>query len=39
MIEQRHAPVKGLSLDECQKWIDEAKTVYGQEAEARKPHV
>jgi predicted flap endonuclease-1-like 5' DNA nuclease len=36
MIEQRHAPVRGLSLDECQKWIDEAKA-YGHGAKA--PHV
>jgi predicted flap endonuclease-1-like 5' DNA nuclease len=39
MIEQRHGPVRGLSLDECQKWIDEAKAFYGHEAEAPKPDV
>jgi predicted flap endonuclease-1-like 5' DNA nuclease len=37
MIEQRHAKVIGLSVNECQKWIDEAKAVYAHEAEVPKP--
>lgn len=27
MIEQRHGPVVGLSLKECETWVDEAKAI------------
>ena len=29
MIEQRHGPVVGLSLKECETWVDEAKGFRG----------
>jgi predicted flap endonuclease-1-like 5' DNA nuclease len=32
MIEKRHAKVIGLSVHECQTWIDEAKAFYTREA-------